>query len=323
MMDRWMIRLGAGMCAAAVLLGGCAPQNAATDRAQAEQRQVYASITDDMGKTVTLAEKPQRVVVLSTSLLNFAAAVGGDLAGRATVKSEDAPLLYSNRQVSDVGPVYIVSTEKIVELHPDLVIASESQHKNIVPILEQNHIPVITLKSKTYDDVRRNLAIIGTIYGKEDEAKAKIAAMDAAIQAVADAVPKEQKKIAIIHATPSSVTVELSGSIAGNIASLLHFTNVADGAGGDTDTDKVPYSIEALVEQNPDVIFFTSMGPKDKIERTIQTSVKGSPAWSSLQAVWEGRVYVLPENYFLLNPGLDYPDAVAYMARLVYPEAGL
>jgi len=34
-----------------------------------------------------------------------------------------------------------------------------------------------------------------------------------------------------------------------------------------------------------------------------------------------GRVYVLPEKYFLLNPGLDYPKAVAYMAQLVYPEA--
>ena len=29
----------------------------------------------------------------------------------------------------------------------------------------------------------------------------------------------------------------------------------------------------------------------------------------------------LPEKYFLLNPGLDYPKAVAYMARLVYPES--
>ena len=34
-----------------------------------------------------------------------------------------------------------------------------------------------------------------------------------------------------------------------------------------------------------------------------------------------GRVYILPEKYFLLNPGLDYPKAVAYMAHLVYPEA--
>ena len=44
-------------------------------------------------------------------------------------------------------------------------------------------------------------------------------------------------------------------------------------------------------------------------------------AWAALTAVKAGQVYVLPEKYFLLNPGLDYPKAVAYMARLVYPES--
>ena len=102
---------------------------------------------------------------------------------------------------------------------------------------------------------------------------------------------------------------------------MLHFDNVASAVAQDAKgAEKVPYSMEALVEQNPDSIFFTSMGPKDKIEKRIQEDVKNNPAWSTLRAVQEGRVYVLPENYFLINPGLDYPKAVAYMAKLVYPE---
>ena len=311
-------------CIAALGVSGCTPQNAATTGNQVKQEQsgVFATITDDRGKTITLTKKPERVVALSTSLMNFADAVDGDLAGRATVKSEDATVPQRYAKVPDVGPVYNVSTEKIVELKPDVVLASESQHQKIVPILEQNGITVIVLKCKTYDDIKRNLDIIGKVYGKEDQAKAKEAALDKQIDTIVSKVRQTPKKVSIIHATPSNVTVELQASLAGDIAHILKLDNVAvDDATKDKDSEKIPYSIEALVNKNPDMIFFTSMGPKDKIENTINNTVESNPAWNSLQAVQQGKVYVLPENYFLLNPGLDYPAAVEYMAKLAYPEA--
>lgn len=311
-------------CIAALGVSGCTPQNAATTGNQVKQEQsgVFATITDDRGKTITLTKKPERVVALSTSLMNFADAVDGDLAGRATVKSEDATVPQRYAKVPDVGPVYNVSTEKIVELKPDVVLASESQHQKIVPILEQNGITVIVLKCKTYDDVKRNLDIIGKVYGKEDQAKAKEAALDKQIDTIVSKVRQTPKKVSIIHATPSNVTVELQASLAGDIAHILKLDNVAvDDATKDKDSEKIPYSIEALVNKNPDMIFFTSMEPKDKIENTIKNTVESNPAWNSLQAVQQGKVYVLPENYFLLNPGLDYPAAVEYMAKLAYPEA--
>lgn len=321
-MKKWLMGLCLCICMAAVGLSGCTPQNAATTANSSQSKGgVYAEITDDMGRTVTLKEKPQRVVVLSTSILNFVSAVDGDVVGRATVKSEDASIADKYQQVPDVGPVYNVSTEKILELKPDLVIASAKQHQKLISVLEQNQIPVVTLKSKSYEDVTHDLELIGTIYGKEDMVKAKIQEMNGAIAAITDTLPKETKKVAIVYATPSAVSVQLPNSIAGNVAQILHFENTAASvqqeAGG---IEKVPYSMEALVEQNPDIIFFTSMGPKDKIEKRIQDDVKSNPAWGTLRAVQEGHVYVLPEQYFLLNPGLDYPKAVAYMAKLVYPE---
>lgn len=319
-MKKWLMGVCLCLCMS-IGLSGCTPQNAATTANTSQSNGVYAEITDDAGRTVTLKEKPQRVVVLSTSILNFVSAVDGDVAGRATVKSEDATIADKYKDVPDVGPVYNVSTEKIMELKPDLVIASAKQHQKLIPILEQNHIPVIALKSKSYEDVKRDLEIVGKVYGKEEAAKAKSSEMDTEITAIVDKLPQEKKKIAIIYATPSAVSVQLPSSIAGNVADILHFENVASAAAQDAkDAEKVPYSMEALVEQNPDSIFFTSMGPKDKIEKRIQEDVKNNPAWSTLRAVQAGHVYVLPENYFLLNPGLEYPKAIAYMAKLVYPE---
>ena len=126
-----------------VLLTGCAPQNDASQSSGSSG--AYAVVTDDRGTVVTLAQKPQRVVVLSTSLLNFAAAVDGDLAGRATVKAEDASLPEKYQHVPDVGPVYNVSLEKVLACQPDLVIASADHHEKLAAQLEESHIPVLVL----------------------------------------------------------------------------------------------------------------------------------------------------------------------------------
>ena len=315
----WHLTAVAAVCLS-LAVSGCGPRQAATDPSQ-QTASVYATMTDDAGRTVTLTQKPQRVVVLSTSLLNFAAAVDGPLVGRATVKSEDMSIPESYQAVPDVGPVYNVSVEKILELQPDLVIASAIQHQKLIPQLEQNHIPVIALRSKTYEEVKRNMEFFGKIYGKEDLAQQKIGQMDQDIAAITSKLPKVHTKAVILHATPSSVTAQLPNSIAGNIAAILKLDNIASNAQpADPNVEKVPYSMEAIVEQDPDVIFFTSMGPSEKVEERIRQDVQGNPAWAGLRAVRQGRVYVLPEHYFLLNPGLDFPKAVSYMAVLVYPE---
>ena len=82
----------------------------------------------------------------------------------------------------------------------------------------------------------------------------------------------------------------------------------------------IMYSMEALVEKNPEIIFITFMGDSEEIENRLRADVKSNPAWASLEAVRNNKVYLLPERLFLLNPGLHYPDAVKYMAKTVYPE---
>jgi len=298
-----------------LLLAGCGPQGASQPKASGEN---YSVINDDRGKAVTLPQKPQRVVVLSTSLLNFADALDGNLVGRAAIKSEDAALPEKYKDVPDVGPVYSISLEKVTALQPDVVIGSTDHHEKLAAQLEDSGIPVILLRTKTYDDVKRNLDVMGKVYGKEKEAAAVDEKLDKDIKAITEAVPKAGQRIAIIHATPSAVSLELPTSIAGGIADLLHLQNIAAAPAG-SENNRIPYSMESLVEANPDVIFLTSMGSSDKIEKRIKSDIEGNPAWASLKAVRSGRFYILPERYFLLNPGLDYPKAVGYMANLVYP----
>ena len=49
--------------------------------------------------------------------------------------------------------------------------------------------------------------------------------------------------------------------------------------------------------------------------------IMSNPAWNSIDAVKNKQVFFLPDDLFLLNPGLEYPKAVRYMAAKMYPDA--
>lgn len=303
-------------CIALLLSAGCGSrENKPADGAA----QAFFTATDAAGRQVVLNSRPQRVVSLSPSYLGMIDAVGGSIVGRAASKVGTIPASMQN--VPEVGLVFNINMEALVALKPDLVLAGRNQHDKFVPLLESNKIKVIELDAKTYDEVKQTVTLLGEIYGTQEKAAAENALLDSQIKAVTDKLPRQEKKrVVIMHATASSVTVEGSRSIAGCISDLLGFENVAAQALKGK-SDKTPYSMETLVEQDPELIFITSMGKPEEIESRLRTDFKNNPAWNSLSAVKQGKIYVLPEKLFLLNPGLKYPEAVKYMAQQVYPEA--
>ena len=102
---------------------------------------------------------------------------------------------------------------------------------------------------------------------------------------------------------------------------MLGWENVAAGTAPlEKNPDAAPYSLETLVAQNPELIFVTSMGKMDAIKSEMDEEMKKNPAWQTVHAVREGKVYYLPQDLFLLSPGIHYPEAVEMMAKCVYPE---
>lgn len=307
----WKKYTAIGMCMTMLLAVGCSQEKKATPESNA-----FATIVDSTNKSITFVKQPERIVPLSASLLPIIDAVGGKIVGRSTSKIGAIP--ESMKNVPEIGLVYNINTELLIGLKPDLVLAATNQHGKIISLLESNKIPVLQLNPKTYDDVKQTIDIIGQIYNKKDKAIEVSKKMDNDIEAITSKLPKDKHRVVILFATARNVTVLGNDSIAGCVGKILNFDNIAAAS---AKGEKTPYSMEALLEGDPEYIFVTTMGKKEEIENRIKKDFKDNPAWSSLKAVKNNRVFVLPEKLFLLNPGMDYPKAVKYMADLVYPEA--
>ncbi|MBQ3862533.1 MAG: ABC transporter substrate-binding protein [Schwartzia sp.] len=298
----------------AAVLAGCG----ARKQAEAPTGDVFAEITDVNGRTVKLKKKPERIIVTSSSFLEPLHEVGGDVVARPDSKTNMPE--YAKDKPS-IGRTYNVDMEKLISYTPDLVIINKATNEKLIQPLEAAGIPVIVAKLKSYEDVKNGLRQFAVITGHPEKAEAFIADMDKRIEEIKNRLPKKELRVLILHSTSQGVSVQLDSSIAGSVANLLGFKNVASGMKAMEDKpDAAPYSIETAVEQNPDVIFVTSMGKVDEIKASMEKTMETNPAWQSIPAVRDKKVYYLSQEHFLLSPCIHYPEAVEEMARLIYPE---
>lgn len=298
----------------AAVLAGCG----ARKQAETPTGEIFAEITDVNGRTVKLKKKPERIIVTSASFLEPLHEVGGDVVARPDSKTNMPE--YAKDKPS-IGRTYNVDMEKLISYTPDLVIINKATNEKLIQPLEAAGIPVIVAKLKSYEDVKNGLRQFAVITGHPEKAEAFIADMDKRIEEIKNRLPKKELRVLILHSTSQGVSVQLDSSIAGSVANLLGFKNVASGMKAMEDKpDAAPYSIETAVEQNPDVIFVTSMGKVDEIRASMEQTMATNPAWQSIPAVRDKKVYYLSQEHFLLSPCIHYPEAVEEMARLIYPE---
>ena len=299
-------------------LTGCGPEQNGGGTSGTENS--YAVIRDDLGRTVELAEKPQRIVVTSASFLEPLEAVGGAglVAGRPDSRTK-MPAYAKN--LTSVGKVYQIDVEKVLSCNPDLVIVNKGMNEKLVDTLESNGIRTLVLDMKSYEDVKREVGILAQITGEKEKGEQLVREMDDKIQSVRDRIPQQKRRVFIIHSTNQGLTVQLDGSIAGSVAHMLGWENAASGITPlEKNPDAAPYSMETLVAQNPEILFVTSMGNLKEIQAGMDEMMQSNPAWQSVEAVRENRIYYLPQELFLLSPGIHYPEAVETMAKCVYPK---
>ena len=283
------------------------------------------TIKDYFDVETTLEKMPEKVAVLSGSMLN----IWYDLGGKSVCTSDISSNIILTREYEEemlalpsVGPVYHVNMETIVDAKPDLIITQAGVQTTATDQLREMGFPVISLLMKTYEDTLDMYRLFGMILGKEELAEEKIAKIEETVNGVVEKMPEEKPSVVILYVTGQSLSVKLDGSLAGDIAKMLGFTNIASDLPPDTiGSENTPLDIEYIVEKDPDYIFVTSMvSDNETAMATMTEEFTNNPAWSGVGAVKSGNVIYLPQEYFLYNAGPYYGEAIEYMASAVYPE---
>lgn len=265
-------------------------------------------ITDDRGKTVQLAQPPQRIVSLLPSLTESTCALG--LCDRLVGVDRYSDWPPAVKKLPVVGGGLDPSVESIVALKPDLVLLSHAA--KVADRLEALGVKVAALEVKSQADVHKVLRQLGQVLGVPAQGGADRVwrELQAGVADAARRVPATARH--------SRVYFEVSrGPYAAGPQSFIGETLTQLGVDNVVPAELGPFprlSPEFLLRAQPDVIL---MG-----DRTAQVA-SSYPGWNRLKAVQGGHVCVFDDqdSFLIIRPGPRMAEAARLIAQCLADKA--
>lgn len=312
-MKKLFKNLTVALLAVAVMITFAACGNTGTKETVANNKK-QASVTtypftakDSKGKEVVIEKEPKRIISVAPSVTEiiYALGKGNELVGRTDY--DDFP--EQVKSVESIGSLTNPNVEKIIELKPDVVIASTHFKDDVAKKLEDLGIKIIMLyNANDFNGAYDSINTLGEIVNAQDSAKDLVASMKKKVEETKEKVKgKETPKVYYVvgfgkngdyTATADTFIAQMIEMAGGN--------NIAKDATG------WKYSLEKIIENNPEYIIVSKKsGMKEQF--VITDGYKG------LSAVKNNKVIEIDDN--LLNrQGPRLAEGVEALAKILHPD---
>jgi len=266
------------------------------------------TVVDDAGRTVTITQRPQRVICAAPSTTKFLQYLGLEDKIIAVTNWDDF-------EAERIGDLFPINLEKIVSLNPDLIFTFGGFQLPEVVKLEQQGLTTVVLNANSVQQILNDLVLVGTIMGIPEKAKQLANQLQERYLNIAKKgynIPFDKRvKVVFLMDIPGPDVREIwtcgQGSYLNDLITLAGGANIAALFTGPNGF--LPISLEYIVSQNPDVLIVTSYVPNS--EEQIKEKISNHSILKSLKAVKNKRIYVY-DNYLL---SLPVPQLVEYIEK--------
>ncbi|MBS2099741.1 ABC transporter substrate-binding protein [Carboxylicivirga linearis] len=281
-----------------LFLIACNSNNCKTDKT--------IEFTDSYGKELKLEDTPQRVISCSPAITEvmFALHEEKKLVGRTSFcvyppEVENVPI---------IGGLMDPSLEVMIQLKPDLVMASTHFKKETAHRIEQLGMPFAWLLSQESIGGAGDLILnIGKLIGEEEKADSLWNYIQSDIANTINKLPATNEKPTVYYAVGYGKGGDFT---AGGDTFISELINKAGGINIAQDVNGWNYNLETLMQQDPDIIL---------IEPSMKNAFCQHEHYKELSAVKNNRVYAVDHHMVQLN-GPRINQALRTFAEIFYPE---
>lgn len=272
------------------------------------------TFTDSAGYTVSVTTL-DRVAVLFSSLADAWLLAGGKIAITVGETAERGLVAPDSAIMIDDGAGKAINTEVLIAAAPDFVITSADipAQREAAALLRQAGIPVAEMRLESFADFLSVFKIFTDLTGNTQAYEAYGVAQKERIDALIAARPLADKRVLFIRAGTSARSVKAKGSADHFAAAMLRdlgAVNIAD----DTPLLADSLSMEVILAEDPDFIFFTAMGDEQASRAYVEEMLKEA-TWQGLSAVRGDRWQYLQKDLFHYKPCANWATAYEQLAE--------
>jgi iron complex transport system substrate-binding protein len=267
------------------------------------------TVTDIQGRTVTLNQKPSRIVTIHPTATETLYRVGGSSVGRDT--ASNYPL--EAQSLPTIGGSYNPNIEAVAALNPDLIILEALSQSMLLPIFETLGAPVITVRAASLEDINQSLTLLGRVIDDNEAAAQAITQIESRIEAAKMTTRTGRSVLVIISDADRNIYAAKPNSYPGTLLALLGQENLSEGL---ADSGPYPgfatYMGEQALTSNPDAVFAISPAPPPAPR--LSDMLSQVPGFSDMAVVTAGKVKELDPALFLQAQGPRIADAIEQLA---------
>ena len=291
-----------------LLLIGCNNKEVSTGEVVNEE---FITFIDALDREVTIKKNPEKVAALLGSFADVWILAGGEICATAEDAWDDFGL---DLDAVNIGGAHSPSLELLLSSNPEFVIASASTSSNVEmkETLEDAGITVAYFDVDNFYDYLEMLDICTDITGRKDLYETNGLEIEKQIEEIKDKfnkeeISEEEKTVLLLRTASSFVKAKGSkGTILGEMLDDMGCINIAD----NDETLLENLSVEAIIKEEPYHIFVVTMGSDTKAAmESLENLINENPAWNTLDAIKEDRMYVMDKKLFNLKPNANWANS--------------
>jgi iron complex transport system substrate-binding protein len=272
------------------------------------QMKGFLTVTDDLGRAVSLSKAPLRIISFAPSLTEMVYALGGE--DRLVGVTSWCNWPTRAKEKTAVGDMMNPNFERMVSLKPDLAVMIGSTPGPLLKKFEALNIPVLCFRDETVADIQRAVKVLGRVLECPSRADSLNREMDqqlAAIKAAVEQVPMEQRPKVFAELGSSPLFAAGDQSFIGQMITLAGGVNVT----GNIPSSYAAVNPELVAKSDPDMIIV--LHPQAGKEQVRQRM-----GWRNIAAVKRGRIYPGLDRDVILRPGPRFTEGIKILHGIFY-----
>lgn len=266
-------------------------------------------------KVQQLKEEP-RIIATSPATAAICDKLDLDLVGVCKTTTSTIPERYAD--LTTVGTAMSPDMEIVSSLKPDWILSPSSLQSDLQPKYEAIDTDWAFLNLKSVPGMYRSIQELGEIFNRQEEAQQLV---DEFTQFYNDYKTKnegkEHPKVLILMGLPGSYIIATENSYVGSLVELAGGENVYAG----TDQEFLTVNTEDMKTKEPDIILRAAHALPDQVIEMFNEDFATNDIWQHFDAVKNGRVYDLTYELFGMSVTFRYPEALAELQPILYPES--
>lgn len=297
---------------------GCQPSDREAVRDESvstfDDKSLEASITDRLGRKITLARPPKRIVSLSPSATEMIYALGAGERMVGATQYCNYPLEALQIARVSSGTIEGVNRESILNLKPDVIFFKADHHQSLIETFDKFGIPMVGVGAESLQEMFQEALDIGEFLGNKQRAEQLVAQMQNELEKqknrVSSISPEEQRRVFYEVWDQPLMTVGPQSFI-GELLTIAKAKNIFH----DAMQGYPQISSELVVDRDPQVI----IRPASESDGSDIEKILNRKGWDGISAIKAKRVHMINGDQ-ISRCGPRLLQVLPSLIDAIYPE---